>query len=71
VQAKKLLESHNIKYTDINIEEDMIAKDFIIQKGHKSVPQFYVGDNILVEGGFTGLRGMARTAIESKVAELI
>jgi len=70
VQAKKLLKTHGIEYTDINIEEDMIAREFLLSEGHKSVPQLYVGDNLLVEGGFNGLKEMPKALIESVVKEL-
>lgn len=70
IQAKKLLDEHSIEYTDINIEEDMVAREFLLSEGHKSVPQLYVGENLLVEGGFDGLSKMSKTLIESVVEEL-
>jgi glutaredoxin 3 len=70
VQAKKLLESYSIVYTDINIEDDMIAKEFLISEGHRSVPQLYVGDNLLVDGGFDGLSKMPKNLIKSVVNEM-
>ena len=54
VRAKNYLESKNIKYEEVNIEHDSEAREWILEQGHRTVPQVYINDE-LVEGGFNGL----------------
>jgi glutaredoxin 3 len=54
VRAKQYLESKNIEYEEINIEHDPEAREWILEQGHRTVPQIYINDQ-LVEGGFNGL----------------
>jgi len=54
-RAKEWLDNNDISYQTVNIMEDSNAYDFIKSKGHRSVPQLYLGDELLVEGGYTGL----------------
>lgn len=55
VQAKNLLKSKNIQFEEIRIDEDSEAKEFILEQGHRTVPQIYKDGKLLVEGGFQGL----------------
>lgn len=55
VMLKKLLESKDLEYTEVNIEEDDDARQFLINEGHRSVPQIYKS-GMLIEGGFTGMK---------------
>ena len=54
VRSKQYLESNNIQYTEVNIENNLEAREWIIEQGHRTVPQIYV-DNQLIEGGYNGL----------------
>ena len=54
VRSKQYLESNNIEYTEVNIENNLEAREWIIEQGHRTVPQIYV-DNQLIEGGYNGL----------------
>lgn len=54
-QAKAWLTKNEIDYTVLDISKDAEAREFLINSGHKTVPQIYVGNQLLVEGGFTGL----------------
>lgn len=65
--AKSLLESWEIQFEEVRIDQDDEAKKFVIGNGHKSVPQLYVGDELLVEGGFDGLRELSPEFINKKV----
>jgi glutaredoxin len=56
VQAKNLLQSKNIEFAEIKIDEDSEAREFIVGQGHRTVPQIYQDGRLLVEGGFQGLR---------------
>jgi glutaredoxin len=69
-KAKALLLQHDINFVEIRIDEDADAKAFILEEGHKTVPQLYVGDMLLVEGGYTGLAALPKSLIELRVQEL-
>jgi len=71
VRAKDLLEQYSIEFTEVRIDEDDIAKDFVVNEGHRTVPQLYVNKTLLVEGGFDGLSALPRKLIEERVNELM
>lgn len=54
VQAKQLLESKGVDYTEVNIEYDTDARQMLVDKGLRSVPQIFHGYEI-IPGGFQGL----------------
>lgn len=54
-RAKIWLEKNGIAYSTINVIEDTSALEFIKSQGHKTVPQIYFNNELLVEGGYTGL----------------
>ena len=54
VQAKQLLESKGVLYTEVNIEHDPDARQMLLDQGLRSVPQIFHGYEIL-PGGFQGL----------------
>ena len=56
VQAKNLLELKGITFEEIKIDEDSEAREFVLGKGHRTVPQIYQDGELLVEGGFQGLK---------------
>ena len=55
-QAKALLNSKSIPFTEVKIDEDADARAFIVGEGHRTVPQIYKDGKIFVQGGFNGLR---------------
>jgi glutaredoxin 3 len=55
VQAKNLLASKGVEYTEVKIDEDAAARDFVLAQGHRTVPQIYRDGQLLVEGGYQGL----------------
>jgi glutaredoxin 3 len=63
-QAKQLLEAFGFKYEAINIEQDTDARTWLLEQGHKSVPQLYINDTLL-EGGFNGLQSVGKTGVQS------
>lgn len=70
VKAKNLLETYEIDFSEIKIDEDDSAKDFVVGNGHRTVPQLYVKETLLVEGGFDGLSAVPKELIISRVAEI-
>jgi len=55
-QAKNLLKLKGIDYTEIKIDENAVAREFVLSRGHRTVPQIYQNGMLLVEGGFQGLQ---------------
>jgi glutaredoxin 3 len=56
VQAKNLLQLKGIVFEEVKIDEDSEAREFVLGKGHRTVPQIYQAGKLLVEGGFQGLQ---------------
>jgi glutaredoxin len=54
-KAKGLLKLKGIEYTEVKIDEDTSAREFVIAEGHRTVPQLYQDGKLLVEGGYQGL----------------
>ena len=52
--AKSLLESKGIKFTEINIDSNAAGRDYLVEKGLRSVPQIFQGE--LHIGGFDKLQ---------------
>lgn len=55
VQAKNLLQLKGFEYEEVKIDEVPEAREFVLSKGHRTVPQIYKDGELLVEGGFQGL----------------
>lgn len=68
--AKAWLTKHNLPFNTIDISEDENAKAFVIEQGHRTVPQIYWDDQLLVEGGATGLVSMSLEDLAAKIASL-
>lgn len=54
-RAKSLLDQKGIEFQEIRVDEDQSAKDFIVSKGHRTVPQIYFNGELLIENGYQGL----------------
>jgi glutaredoxin len=61
--AKSLLKGAGIEYNEVNIEEVQEARDFVINAGHKTMPQIYKGAELFVEGGYPGLSQLGSDVI--------
>lgn len=70
VQAKSFFDSHGIAYTPVDITADAAAREFVIGRGHKTVPQIYVGESLLVEGGNAGLQKLSPDEVRTRAAAL-
>ena len=67
VNAKKYLESRNISFRDVNIEQNEKARLFMQTEGHRSVPQIYLNGKLFVEGGWAGLSKMSAEEILNEI----
>lgn len=64
--AKALLESRGVEFNTINVSEKPEAREFLIDNGHRSVPQIYRGTTH-IPGGYQGLAGMSEEEFNTKV----
>jgi glutaredoxin len=54
-KAKTWLVKYGVPFEAIDISIDEAAKQFVVNQGHKTVPQIYFNNTVLIEGGYTGL----------------
>ena len=66
--AENYLKNNDLEYRKIDISADADALRFIKEeKGHRSVPQIYYNDQLLVEGGFDGLKKLNAEEIKQRI----
>lgn len=70
VQAKNLLTKRNIAFEEVRVDLDPDARQFIVNEGHRTVPQIYHNGKLFVEGGYTGLSKLTEDQIRSKLQQL-
>jgi len=68
--AKTYLKAYEIPFTEVNIEEDAEAREFVLSKGHKTVPQIYRDGELFVEGGAQGLIDTGHETIRERLGDL-
>ena len=67
VMAKNYLQSKNINFLEVNIEQDQEAREFIQRQGLRTVPQIFMDGKIFVDGGWSGLSKMTAEDIVSEI----
>lgn len=67
LQAKAMLKNNDIPYEEVNIESSEDARNFVINEGHRTMPQIYKEGKLFVEGGFTGLKDLGVDAIKTRL----
>ncbi len=68
--AKAHLKKCDIKYEEINIDDDKEAHAFVVSQGHYTAPQIYHQGKLLVEGGCNGLTNLSATEIKERMGDL-
>jgi glutaredoxin 3 len=68
VQAKNLLTLKNIPFTEVKIDEDSTAKEFVLNEGHRTVPQIYLDGKLFVQGGYQGLSKLTEDQLKEKLS---
>jgi glutaredoxin 3 len=63
-RAKHLLTQKGIVYEEVRVDLNPDAREFIMQAGHRTVPQIYLDDQVFVEGGYQGLAKLDDTAFQ-------
>lgn len=54
-RAKMLLTQKGVAFEEVRVDENPEARDFIVNAGHRTVPQIYKDGKVFVEGGYQGL----------------
>jgi glutaredoxin len=67
LQAKALLKNNDVPFEEVNIETVEDARNFIINEGHRTMPQIYREGKLFVEGGYQGLSDMGVDTIKTKL----
>jgi len=67
--AKIFLRSRGILYTEISVDRDPQAREFLMAQGHRSVPQIYLNGELFVEGGYQGLKNLTDTELKSRLGD--
>ena len=68
--AKNYLRENNIEFTEINIDDDTDAREYMRAEGHRTAPQIYYNGKLLVEGGATGLLSTSVTELKERMGDL-
>lgn len=66
-QAKALLTKKGIQFEEVRVDLDPSAREFIMNEGHRTVPQIYKDGKLFVEGGFTGLSKLTEEQIKERL----
>jgi glutaredoxin 3 len=67
IQAKQYLTQNNFEFEEYNISNNEEARKFLMLEGHKSVPQIYYKEKLLVEGGCDKLVALSPAEIRDKI----
>ena len=65
--AKSCLRNNGFEFNEVNIEHDNEARNLIMEKGLRSVPQIFFGKEILIEGGADGLKKHTKETVQEKI----
>ena len=66
-QVKLRLQNLDLDFVVIDISHDSQAREFLLTQGHRSVPQMYVGDQLLISGGWPSLSKLSAEEIAQLV----
>ena len=69
--AKHYLDKHGFEYEEIRVDTNPEARQFLIDEGHRTMPQLYHKGKLLVEGGGQALVRMNPNTIRELIGEVI
>lgn len=67
VKAKAALDDWGIEYQEVNVDLDHKARFRLRQEGLRTVPQIFLSDDTLVEGGCDGLLRLGKTGLTERM----
>lgn len=62
--AKDYLINLEIQFEEVNVQQDQGAREFLINEGHRTVPQIYYGNHQYIPGGCSALLGLTKDEIQ-------
>lgn len=66
-KAKHLLTTANVMFDTVDIAENQQARQWLMEQGHRSVPQIYKNGLLFVEGGYAGLAALSSEELKDKI----
>lgn len=69
--AKTYLKNNNIQYEEIRVDTNTEAREFLINEGHRTMPQIYHNGKLLVSGGGQALVRMDPNQVKKLIGEII
>ena len=69
--AKQYLDKHGFEYEEIRVDTNPEARQFLIDEGHRTMPQLYHKGKLLVEGGGQALVRMNPNTVRELIGEVI
>lgn len=69
-QAKALLTAKGVEFEVVNVEQTPGAREWLLEQGHRSVPQLYLDDKIFVEGGYQGLAKLSDVELHQRLGDI-
>ena len=69
--AKNYLDKNEFEYETINVMENDEARTFIMNEGHRTMPQIYHNGKLLVAGGGQALVRMPPNKVRELIGEVV
>lgn len=57
-KAKALLKLKDVAFEEVRVDLVQSARQFLVDRGHRTVPQIYQDGKLFVEGGYNGLANL-------------
>ena len=68
--AKQYLDKHGFEYEEIRVDTNPEAREFLINEGHRTMPQIYHKGKLLVSGGGQALVRMNPNTVRELIGEI-
>lgn len=70
VMAKNYLDTNQFEYEVIDITETPDAREFLLNEGHRTMPQIYHNGKLLVQGGAQALTRLSPATVRELIGEV-
>ena len=68
--AKHWLTKHGFEYEEVRVDTNPEARQFLIEEGHRTMPQIYHKGKLLVSGGGQALVRMNPNTVRELIGEI-
>jgi len=69
--AKHYLTKNEIEYEEIRVDTNPEAREFLLNEGHRTMPQIYHNGKLLVAGGGQALVRMNPNTVKELIGEVV